>query len=66
MLSRDIFNYIDGDDCIWEREPLEKLALEHELMAYKHKGFWQPIDTLREKIQIEKMWQDGNAPWKQW
>ncbi len=66
VLNRDIFNYIDGDDCIWEREPLEKLALENELMAYQHKGFWQPIDTLREKIQIEKMWQDGNAPWKQW
>jgi glucose-1-phosphate cytidylyltransferase len=66
VLNRDIFNYINGDTMLWEKEPLEKLAQESELMAFQHNGFWQPIDTLREKIEIEKLWQSGSAPWKQW
>lgn len=57
VLNRSIFNYIDNDASIWEREPFEKLALENELMAYQHKGYWQPVDTLREKIVLEKLWQ---------
>ncbi len=60
-------DYIDGDATIWEREPLEKLAGEGRLAAYRHYGFWQPMDTLRDKMVLEKMWSDGRqAPWKVW
>lgn len=55
-----------GDNCIFERSPLEKLAAEGELMSYTHKGFWQCMDTKREKDDLEKMWASGNAPWKVW
>lgn len=66
VLNRSIFDYINNDDCIFERGPLEKLASDQQLMAYHHKGYWQPVDTLREKMLLEKLWQEGNAPWKQW
>ncbi|MEI7474779.1 MAG: glucose-1-phosphate cytidylyltransferase [bacterium] len=66
VLEPEIFNYIDGDSTIWEKEPLEKLAEENNLYAYRHNGFWQPMDTLREKVELEKLWKDGNAPWKIW
>ncbi|MFC4701023.1 glucose-1-phosphate cytidylyltransferase [Glaciecola siphonariae] len=66
VLSPKVLELIDGDDCTWEQEPLRNLAKDGELMAYKHSGFWQPMDTLRDKIQLEKLWNSGNAPWKSW
>jgi glucose-1-phosphate cytidylyltransferase len=63
----EVMNYIDdGDDVIFERAPLEKLAKSGQLHAYKHEGFWQPMDTLRDKIQLTDMWHSGKAPWKKW
>ncbi len=58
-----VLDYFDGDTVSLEREPLEQLAAAGELMAYRHEGFWQPMDTLREKHQLERLWQSGNAPW---
>jgi len=66
VLSPDVLKYIDGDASIWERAPLEKLAEEGQLAAYQHSGFWQPMDTLRDKIYLEELWSAGNAPWKVW
>ena len=66
VLEPKIFDYIDGDDTQWEREPLEGLARDGELMAYKHEGFWQCMDTLRDKVLLEKLWDSGEAPWKTW
>ncbi len=66
VLNKSIFDYIDGDDSTWEREPLEKLASDNQLVAYHHNGHWQPVDTLREKMLLEKLWQEGKAPWKKW
>lgn len=57
---------IDGDPTIWERGPLEGLAADRQLAAYKHRGFWRPMDTLRDKLQLEEMWESGKAPWKTW
>ena len=62
----EFINYIQGDSTILEKTPLETVAKLGQLMAYKHEGFWQCVDTLREKEQLEKMWKDGNAPWKVW
>lgn len=56
----------EGDSTIWERGPLEGLAAAEQLMAFKHRGFWRPMDTLRDKLQLEEMWESGNAPWKTW
>ena len=61
-----IFDYLDGDDTILERDPLERLAHNQQLIAYRHEGFWQPMDTLREKQLLESLWQGGKAPWKTW
>lgn len=61
-----VFDYIDGDDTQFEKEPLERLAADGELMAYKHDGFWQCMDTLRDKFVLEKLWESGQAPWKSW
>ena len=61
-----IFDYIEGDDTVLEKEPLERLASEGELMSYIHKGFWQCMDNVREKELLEKMWAKGKAPWKRW
>jgi glucose-1-phosphate cytidylyltransferase len=61
-----VLDYLDGDDCILEREPLERLACDRQLMAFKHEGFWQPMDTLREKELLESLWATGRAPWKTW
>ena len=58
-----IFRYLQGDDTVLEREPLERLAQEGQLMAYRHEGFWQPMDTLREKHLLESLWNSGKAPW---
>ena len=67
VLEPAIFNYLrGGDQCIFERKPLEQLAAEGQLMSYIHKGFWQCMDTKREKDDLEKMWESGNAPWKVW
>lgn len=61
-----VFDYISGDEIMFEREPLEGLARDRQLMAYKHESFWQCMDTLRDKVRLEEMWQSGNAPWKIW
>lgn len=62
-----VFDYIDkGDETIWERSPLESLSQDGELYAFKHYGFWKPMDILRDKIQLENMWNKGIAPWKNW
>lgn len=66
VLEPKVFDYIDGDQQPFEREPLEKLANEHELMSYVHQGFWQCMDNIREKQMLEKLWAEGNAPWKVW
>jgi len=66
VLSPKVLELISGDDCIWEQEPLMSLARDGELMAYKHKGFWQPMDTLRDKIHLEQLWEAEKAPWKNW
>ncbi|MEY4156515.1 MAG: hypothetical protein RJB64_1236 [Pseudomonadota bacterium] len=66
VLSPSVLDYIAGDQTIWEREPLERLAQEGNLAAFEHTGFWQPMDTLRDKTQLEEMWQSGQAPWKTW
>ena len=66
VLEPAVFDYVEGDDTQWEREPLERLAREGQLMAYKHESFWQCMDTLRDKKLLEQLWQDGRAPWKTW
>ena len=66
VLEPGIFDYIAGDETQWEKEPLEQLAKDGELMAYLHEGFWQCMDTLREKQLLQGMWDGGDAPWKVW
>lgn len=66
VLSPKVIDYIAGDETVWEREPLERLAKEGDLMAFPHLGFWQPMDTLRDKTHLEELWQSGKAPWKVW
>lgn len=66
VLSPSVFDYLVDDKTIWEREPLERLAEEGDLAAFQHHGFWQPMDTLRDKQQLEELWQSGQAPWKVW
>jgi glucose-1-phosphate cytidylyltransferase len=66
VLEPEVFDYIDGDDTVWEREPLERLAKDGQLMAYQHISFWQCMDTLREKHLLNAIWETGNAPWKTW
>jgi len=66
VMSPDVINYIDDDKTIWERQPMERLASENEFNAYFHKGFWQPMDTLRDKNFLEELWEAGKAPWKIW
>lgn len=66
VLSPAVFDYIEGDRTVWEREPLETLAKEGRLAAYLHDGFWHPMDTLRDRNTLESLWQSGNPPWKVW
>ena len=66
VLSPEVLNYLDGDHCVWEQAPLNQLANEGQLMAYEHHGFWQPMDTLRDKVYLEDLWNNGKAPWKIW
>ena len=61
-----VFDYLEGDDSILERAPLQRLALDGQLRAFLHDGFWKPMDTLREREQLERMWAEGHAPWKCW
>jgi glucose-1-phosphate cytidylyltransferase len=66
VLTPQCLGYLGGDQCVWEGEPLTRLASEGQLMAYQHSGFWQPMDTLREKTHLEQLWASGSAPWKMW
>jgi glucose-1-phosphate cytidylyltransferase len=66
VLEPGIMDYIEGDSTVWEKGPLENLAVNGELAAFKHTGFWQPMDTLRDKHVLEDLWQSGHAPWKIW
>ncbi len=66
VLEPGVLDYIDGDDVIFEREPLEHLARDGQLAAYRHNGFWQCMDTLRDVRLLEQLWEDGRAPWKKW
>jgi glucose-1-phosphate cytidylyltransferase len=66
VLSPKIDRYLDGDSCVWEREPMQALAAEGQLNMYRHTGFWQPMDTLRDRHLLESLWADGSAPWKLW
>jgi glucose-1-phosphate cytidylyltransferase len=66
VLSPKVIEYIADDQTVWEREPLERLAKERNLAAYQHNGFWQPMDTLRDKTLLEDLWVSGKAPWKNW
>jgi glucose-1-phosphate cytidylyltransferase len=63
ILEPGVFDYINDDHTTWEKEPLEKLAKEGQLSAYRHTGFWQPMDTLRDKTVLEDLWNGGKAPW---
>jgi len=66
VLEPSVIDHIDGDETFWELDPLQRLVAEKELTAYQHQGFWQPMDTLREKNLLEDMWNKGTAPWKTW
>jgi glucose-1-phosphate cytidylyltransferase len=66
VLEPKVFDYIRDDSTVWEREPMENLARDGQLCAYRHKGFWQPMDSLRDKTILEELWATGNAPWKIW
>jgi len=66
VLEPQVFDYIDGDETQWEREPLEQLSRDGQLMAYRHTSFWQCMDTLRDKKLLEDLWHHGGAPWKLW
>ena len=66
VLNKDIFKYLKNDNSIWEREPLEKLAKDKKLAAFRHRGFWYAMDTIREKKYLDDLWNSGKAPWKLW
>ena len=66
VLTPEVFNYITDDRTVWEQEPLNNLAKDGQIMAYEHHGFWQPMDTLRDKNHLEELWDSGQAPWKTW
>jgi glucose-1-phosphate cytidylyltransferase len=66
VLEPSALDYIEGDTTVWEREPLERLARAGQLSAFRHRGFWQPLDTLRDKVKLEELWASGKAPWKTW
>lgn len=66
VLDSEVFDYIDDDSTVFEKKPLENLASDGELYAYKHSGFWQPMDTLRDKLTLDNLWETGQAPWKVW
>ena len=66
VLEPGVFDYVEGDDTQWEKEPMERLAKDGQLMAYRHEGFWQCMDTMREKLLLERLWESQKAPWKTW
>ena len=66
VLEPAAIGYIEGDNSIWEREPIERLVRDGQLSAFRHDGFWQPMDTLRDKTILDQMWEAGKAPWKVW
>ena len=66
VIEPNVFEYINGDETMWEKEPLERLTRERQLGAYKHYGFWQPMDTLRDKNKLQQIWESGIVPWKVW
>jgi glucose-1-phosphate cytidylyltransferase len=66
VLDPQAIDYVDNIDTVWEREPMERLAADGELCAFRHDGFWQPMDTLRDKLYLEELWDSGSAPWKVW
>ena len=66
VLEPQIFDYIDGDSSVWEQEPMQRLAHAGQLAAYRHEGFWQNMDTLRDKMYLESLWNSGQPPWKNW
>jgi glucose-1-phosphate cytidylyltransferase len=66
VLEPGVMDYIEGDSTVWEREPMENLARDGMLAAYRHHGYWQNMDTLRDKNLLEELWQSGKAPWKIW
>ncbi len=66
VLSPKVIDYIAGDETLWEKEPLENLARDQQLMAFEHDGFWQPMDTLRDRHHLEELWAKGRAPWRIW
>ena len=66
VFEPELFDYIDGDTTVFEKEPLNRLVSQNQLVAYTHRGYWQCMDTLREKQQLEKLWDSGKAPWKLW
>ena len=66
VLDRRAIDYVTGDDCVWEKEPVESMVRDGQMMAYRHRGFWSCMDTLKEKTILEEMWDTGDAPWKVW
>lgn len=66
VLEPSVFDYVEGDETTWERKPLERLAQDNQLAAFRHRGFWRPMDTLRDQRELEALWNSGNAPWKIW
>ncbi len=66
VLQPKVIDYIKDDSTTWEQEPLSRLAAEKQLAAYSHKGFWRPMDTMRDKVHLEELWKQGKAPWKVW
>ena len=66
VLEPQVLDLIGGDHTVWENEPMEKLAADGELAAWVHRGFWQPMDTLRDKHSLNALWDSGAAPWKRW
>jgi glucose-1-phosphate cytidylyltransferase len=67
VLSPGVARYLDGDDqLVWEQQPMRALAADGELSAFRHEGFWQPMDTLRDRHQLEELWDSGKAPWRTW
>jgi glucose-1-phosphate cytidylyltransferase len=66
VLEPAIFDYLGDDATIWEQEPLKRLSQDGQLAAYRHAGFWEAMDTLRDKLHLEQLWDSGQAPWKSW
>ena len=66
VLEPSVLDYIESDETIWEHNPLQQLAEKSQLTAYKHYGFWQAMDTLRDKLELERLWNTNKAPWKTW